>query len=334
MDDGFRTVLGPDDEGRRLDRILRIALGAVPLSAIHRSLRKGSIRVNGLRKAPDYRCREGDILEGSLRFSPAPPSPPAPPSRLPLAEETAPLPARLTPPLLLLETRDLIFLDKPLGMLVHDGRGSLEAIVKSHLAEKIKDSLAFSPGPLHRLDRNTSGVVTFPGSIAGARDFSAALKGGDVKKTYIALFSGLLSGPARWRDQMRRDRVSRRSYVGGQPMDSGDQIGEARTTVVPLLFNESATLAAVSLETGRTHQIRAQAAHHGHPLLGDSKYGGRGGDYPYYLHAWRLEFGRKLFDDLPEAVTAPLPEYFLEMIKTIFAAEANTVYSTLEQLRT
>ena len=285
-----------------------------------------------MKKAPDYRCREGDILEGSLHSSSSLPS------RLSLAVEPTPLPARLAPPLLLLETRDLIFLNKPLGMLVHGGTESLEAIVKNHLAAKIKDSLAFSPGPLHRLDRNTSGVITFPGSIAGARDFSAALRGGDVQKTYIALFTGLLSGPARWQDPMMRDRVSRTSYAGDQPDGGGkgDEIGEARTTVAPLLFSESATLAAVTLETGRTHQIRAQAAHHGHPLLGDSKYGGGrcGGDYPYYLHAWKLEFGKKLFVDLPDAVTAPLPEYFLEMIETIFAAEANTVYSTLRQFRT
>ncbi len=332
MDDSFRTVLGPDDEGRRLDRILRIALRTVPLSAIHRSLRKGSIRVNGLKKAPDYRCREGDVLEGSLT------SFPGLPSRLPIAAGSAPPPVRLTPPLLLLETRDLIFINKPLGMLVHGGAESLEAIVKNHLAAKIEDSLSFSPGPLHRLDRNTSGIVTFPGSMAGARDFSAALRGGDVQKTYIALFSGLLPGLARWQDQMRRDRVSRTSHAGDRPEGGGrgDEIGEARTTVAPLLFNESATLAAVTLETGRTHQIRAQAAHHGHPLLGDSKYGGgrEGGGYPYYLHAWKLEFGKKLFADLPPVVRAPLPEYFQKMIETIFAAEANRVYSTLRQLRT
>lgn len=330
MSDSFKSVLGPDDEGRRLDRILRIAFKAIPLSAIHKSLRKGNIRVNGMKKSPDYRCRSGDLIEGTLYSSQV--------SISRLSPDETPLSAirPLAPPLLLLETKDLLFLNKPLGMLVHDGKESLEAVVKEYLTGKIKESLAFSPGPLHRLDRNTSGIITFPRSIAGARDFSAALKSGDIEKTYLAVLTGRMSRPAQWRDTMARNRTTHKSYVNSLPQgeeDFRDEIGEAVTNVVPLLVNDSATLAAIILETGRTHQIRAQAAHHGHSLVGDTKYGGNKSNCPYYLHAWKLGFRKKFFSDLPDMISAPVPDYFQETVESIFAVEANEVYSVLRQFR-
>jgi 23S rRNA pseudouridine955/2504/2580 synthase len=333
MDDAFRNVIGPDDEGRRLDRILRIACKTVPLSAIHRSLRKGFIRVNGKKMPPDYRCRSGDLIEGRLLSSRAEVSNPM---RDGTSSSPSPSPfSELPPELLLLETEELLFLNKPLGILVHDGESSLEAMVRGYLNGKIKESLAFSPGPLHRLDRNTSGIITFSRSISGARDFSEALKNGRVEKTYIALLSGKMPAAAVWRDTMARNRASHKSYVDNLSFgeDPADGIGEAITEVTPILAVETATLAAIRLQTGRTHQIRAQAASHGHPLMGDMKYGGRKSSQPYFLHAWKLAFREKLFKDLPDNITAPIPDYFQEMIESTFAIEANEVYSLLRQFR-
>ncbi|HWP68737.1 MAG TPA: hypothetical protein VN437_05495, partial [Rectinemataceae bacterium] len=144
------------------------------------------------------------------------------------------------------------------------------------------------------------------------------------------------SHPTRWRDTMARNRATHKSYVNSLPQgeeEPRDKIGEAITNVAPLLVNDSATLAAIILETGRTHQIRAQAAHHGHFLVGDFKYGGSKSEYPYYLHAWKLGFREKLFSDLPDTISAPIPDYFQEMIESIFAVEANEVYSVLRQFR-
>jgi len=329
MDDALKNILGPDDEGRRLDRILRIAYKTVPLSAIHRSLRKGYIRVNGMKKSHDYRCHSGDLIEGTLLPSHTAASDS-------IRDTTSPSPLPILPQtLLLLETEDLLFIDKPIGALVHDGETSLEAMVRGYLTGKIRESLAFSPGPLHRLDRNTSGIITFSRSISGARDFSEALKNGTVEKTYIALLSGNMHEGALWRDLMARNQNSRKSYVNNLPTgeNSADGIGEAITEVTPIIANESATLAAIRLQTGRTHQIRAQAAGHGHPLIGDMKYGGRKSSQPYFLHAWKLVFKKKLFKDLPDNIEAFLPDYFQETIESIFAMEANDVYSVLRQFR-
>ncbi len=342
MKTGARLVLGKDDEGRRLDRVLRKALGGMPLSAIHKALRKGDIRVAGARRDPESRCAAGEVVEISgvllvpdgisLGISPGgPPSPAAP----------------LAPPPtfpIVLEVPDLVFVDKPIGMLVHDGADSLEARVRRYLAPALEPSLSFAPGPLHRLDRNTSGVIAFSKSIGGARAFSEALRERRITKTYLALLEGRLGASAEWDDFLARDGESRRSLVSAAPKlfetspeaapcaDSrAARAKEALTVVTPLAFSGGFTLAAIALGTGRTHQIRAQAAAHGHPLAGDRKYGGHPCGQPYYLHAWRLSTSGISLPGLPPSVEAPIPYYFIEKVRELFPAGEIEVYWGLER---
>ena len=326
-----------NDEGRRLDRLLRIILKDMPLSVLHKALRKGDIRVNGLRRTPDYRCREGDTIEYSRYFMP----PVDPETRLP---ETRTIPdpgARRSSESglsIILETSDLLFLDKPAGLLVHGGGESLDALVRMYLSGKLPASLAFTPGPLHRLDRNTSGLIAFSRSLAGAKVFSAALRRGSIHKTYLAILEGRLDGAEFWRDSLSRDSSLRRSFVDSVRASAekpGEAAGtkEAITEIHPVASNGTITLAAIRLLTGRTHQIRAQAAHHGHPLLGDAKYGGTRCDQPYYLHAWKLAFDERLFPDLPQALSAPFPSHFGKKILSSFSNPEKEVYSSLRQFR-
>ena len=271
--------LGQNDDGRRLDRILRIALHELPLSAIHKALRKGNIRVNGARQPPEYRCRVGDIIEYSIARGLKPVSP--------LSQDQGSAHTQLTldPSLILKETEDLLFINKPAGLLVHDGERSLEAMVKRYLSSALDASLSFSPGPLHRLDRNTSGIVAFSRSIKGARVFSEALRQGNVRKLYLALLEGQLESPMSWNDMISRDPTMRKSFIG-PAIDRLSSLGEAKEAAIemnPIVSNGKLTLAAVKLKTGRTHQIRAQASTHGYPLAGDLKYGGKPAAKPYYL---------------------------------------------------
>lgn len=320
MKTGARLVLGKDDEGRRLDRVLRIALGDLPLSAIHRALRKGDIRVDGTKRDPAARCKTGETVEisgmllGSGENKPEAPLP---------AESPASSPAFS----ILLETADLVIVDKPIGMLAHDGPDSLEARVRRYLAPSLAPSLSFAPGPLHRLDRNTSGVIAFSKSIDGARAFSEALRERRIAKTYLALLEGRLESAAAWDDLLSRDGGSRRTRVSAD--ESGGQASKARealTEATPLAFSNGFTLASISLGTGRTHQIRAQASAHGHPLAGDRKYGGRSCGQPYYLHAWRLSTSEIGLAGLPPFVEAPIPYYFIEKIRELFPAGEIEVY--------
>jgi 23S rRNA pseudouridine955/2504/2580 synthase len=300
-----------DDEGRRLDRILRKALPDMPLSAIHSLLRKGRVLVDGVPEQGACRVRAGAAIQIPLDGSGVP---------LPPEEQGAPKgdPRRLH---ILWEDGDLLVLNKPAGLAAH-GSDSLESLARSYLAPKLPPSLSFRPGPLHRLDKPTSGIIVFSKSLGGARSFSALLRERRVRKTYLALLEGILRGDASWEDALVRKPGKSFIHRGG-PANGGGAPREARTRVCPLAHSAGAgaagfTLARLEIDTGRTHQIRAQAAARGHPLAGDRKYGGapqRGG---FLLHAHSLDLPGGALPGLPRRLEAPLPEYFRNRIEELF----------------
>ncbi|MCX7026950.1 MAG: RluA family pseudouridine synthase [Spirochaetes bacterium] len=310
---------GEDDGERRLDRIARRFLVGIPLSVIHRAIRKGQVRVNGNRVGPEYRIAPGDKLQISHRVD-------GETGRQVEAECTA---TNITDPEILFETHDLVYINKPIGVLVHDGKDSLDARVRKYLAPSLPPSLSFTPGPLHRLDRNTSGVVTFSKTLKGARLFSKALREGSMTKMYLAVLTGELKEHETWTDALLRDEKTRKSSVAVAGRQVGNEPNAAKhavASVAPLAFRGGRTLAALRLGTGRTHQIRAQAAFRGHPLAGDVKYGGVSADLPYYLHAWYLKTSPDAIPGLPDIVVAPLPPYFRKMVGDFFLFEEKEVY--------
>ncbi|MDR2210601.1 MAG: RluA family pseudouridine synthase, partial [Spirochaetaceae bacterium] len=186
---------GADDDGRRLDRIIRRVLPELPLSAIHRLFRQGRILLDGSPAAPGSRVRTGQVIEipagAAPRRGDRPPKTENPP------ENRGPPAPHPPPPEILRETPDLLFLNKPAGILVH-GPESLDTGVQAYLGPKRSPSLSFRPGPLHRLDRPASGVIVFSVSLAGARYFSALLREGRILKRYLALLDGAVTEPACW----------------------------------------------------------------------------------------------------------------------------------------
>ncbi|MFP4204740.1 MAG: RluA family pseudouridine synthase [Spirochaetaceae bacterium] len=278
-----RIPLGPDDAGRRLDRILRRLLPEQPLSRVYALLRKGDVRVNGRRRSGSYRVREGDVIEMPPSVAPEPA----------VTGDAAPSTVGLSPELarrIVYENEHLLALDKPAGAPVHGPHGLL-ATLKPYLERNRGEGVSFRAGPIHRLDRNTSGLILFPKSVLGARRGSRLLREGRLAKGYVAVLAGRLDRPAGWEDELLRDRRRNRTLVAGDSAvaDNTDtraapegselrRLGRAVTRVRPLWEGEKATLALIAIETGRTHQIRAQAGAHGTPLLGDGKYGGRRGN--------------------------------------------------------
>ena len=301
-----------DDEGRRLDRILRKALRDLPLSAIHRLLRKGRILLNGKAAGPDCLIHDGDTITVKLY-------------RTELNGNIESDRMNRRPPLksvILFEGAGLLILNKEEGIAVH-GRESLGEQVLSFLQPKIPPSLSFKPGPLHRLDKPSSGVIVFSTSLEGAKTFSLLMRERKIKKVYLALVEGRTGKSEIWQDELLRDTNERKTLTR-PPLDGTgpDGFKPGLTRVRALAGNSGYTLIRAEIETGRTHQIRAQAAFHGHPLAGDRKYGGmalaKNSGRGFLLHAWRLEFPAEAGLPLPRIIEAPLPEYFQKMIWELF----------------
>jgi 23S rRNA pseudouridine955/2504/2580 synthase len=311
-----------DDNGRRLDRVLRKAAPDLPLSALHRLLRKGRVLLDGKASDAAIRVSAGQVIE--IVSVAALPVMAVGSGAAAVLEPSAPPPL----PPVLFEGGGLLVLNKAPGVLVH-GRGSLEELVRRYLKPALPPSLSFKPGPLHRLDRPSGGIIVFSTSLEGARRFSALIRERKLRKEYLAIVDGIIEPGGTWItwiDGLVRDGGAKKTLAPGP---GGDRSREALTRVRPLAQAGDRTLILAEIETGRTHQIRAQAAARGHPLSGDRKYGGSPLAGGFLLHARALEFpaefpgttGETAFPGLPRRIEAPLPENFSLKIRELFGAE-------------
>lgn len=288
------------DAGQRLDRYLRKLLGTVPLSALHRWLRQGAIRVDGTKAEGGLRLQPGarvSFRAGAMHAF-------AQLEGKPDAEVPAPAPWRGPELRVLHHDADVLAVDKPAGMPVQPGSApsvSDWVLARAGLQPDGK-ALTFHPAPAHRLDSGTSGVVLIGLSPAGLRGLNAAFAEGKVKKTYLALVRGVPS-PERGTIDAPLQRLPDEGGEGPKvTVDPGGQTAVTHYEVIGRHGRDA--VLRVRIDTGRTHQIRAHLAHLGHPLLGDRRYGGQGDRF--LLHAFSVEFvhpvtGRKV------RVVAPPP---------------------------
>ncbi|MCL2229690.1 MAG: RluA family pseudouridine synthase [Treponema sp.] len=301
----MELITGENDKGRRLDRILRKALPDCPLPLIHRLLRQKKVLVDGKPHKANDRIDEGITI--SI------PSLNAADQGFKIKERGLEAVDRFVKPEILWEGMGLVAVNKPAGVAVH-GDNSLDTIVRSYLIDKLTPSLSFAPGPLHRLDKPSSGIVVFSSGLEGARLFTSLMREQKIKKTYLAVIEGKLEKEEIWQDELLRDKEMKKTFVANKIRNTPhkNKTKTAITKVTPLSFNGECTLIKAQIATGRTHQIRAQAASHGYPLLGDVKYGAKKtGNKEYkirnkenvefFLHAWKLEF-------LDVKIEAPLPQ--------------------------
>ena len=317
---------GIDDTGRRLDRLLRKALPDLPLSAIHRLLRQGKVLMNG------YPARKDDLIAAGAKIE------------IQLQEET--LHKDLSVPvqtkkaeeelIILYQGNSFLVLNKPAGLSVHGFPDSLDKRVQSYLSGRLVPSLSFKPGPLHRLDKPSSGIVVFSLNLEAARQFSFLLKTGKIHRSYLAIVEGKLEKKESWEDMLFRDKLARKTIIQNKDRaaSTSNKARQALTHITPLAWasckGTSYSYINLELGTGRTHQIRAQAAFRGHPLAGDRKYGsaerynskgffGRG----FFLHAAELRLPEQLIEipsikEMPLVIKAPLPKEFAQTVKELF----------------
>lgn len=290
-----QLVVDAESDGQRLDNYLLRELKGAPKSLIYRVIRSGEVRRNKGRVQADSRVATGDVLR-------------IPPLRLAATdrpEQAEAVPAREFP--VLYEDDALLAIDKPAGVAVHGGSG-----VSFGVIEQLRRARPQAPllELVHRLDRDTSGILLVAKKRSVLRLLQDQLRQRSMGKTYLALVKG--GWPARLKvldwplhkyllpDGERRVRVTdehdpqgMRSIslvrvLGQLALGDADETGAAQMS----------TLLAVTIKTGRTHQIRVHLSHAGHPIAGDDKYGDFGwnrslqklGRKRMFLHAWQLRF--------------------------------------------
>lgn len=303
---------GSDDDGRRLDRILRIFLKEKSLGEIYKLLRKGFIKLNNKKASPESRVSKGDKISiASFLFDNITP------------EKTVTEKSPEKDLDIVFENEHLLIINKAYDRTVHDPADGLYKEVLAYWNKNYKDacdSLSFKPGPLHRLDRRTSGLLVFSKSLEGARWFSDCIKNHTIRKSYYALLSGRLTEEVCWEDYIQLSEEDEVTAFHTVKVISGKTSAEniackAITKAKPLchgqLNGKAVTMAEVDIETGRKHQIRAQSSFHGYPLYGDSAYGAPSSEgETFYLQAFRLTFPKDNPLNLPQEIKIKLNSYF------------------------
>jgi 23S rRNA pseudouridine955/2504/2580 synthase len=317
---------GKNDVGRRLDRVLKKMLPDVPAGLIYSALRKGKIRVDGNKSIQSYRIRAGNTIE--VHESIFHNSESAGPDRSGNHAALTALEA-----ITVLKTDNLLFVNKPRGMLTH-GDNSLAGLIMDALPGD-RESLSFIPAPLHRLDRNTSGLIAVGRTITGASEFSRLMRERLLKKYYLGLCLDGPDKPLKIEGRLTRRGKTSRAETFPEHSDSGPG-RKAVTLIEPLLRSGRFVFCLFGIETGVTHQIRVQAASAGFPLAGDVKYGGRikGRNY-YILHSSSLvnkehgsgaDFSR-VSADLPDETMKELADIFgPDSIKNALFAQNNKFF--------
>ncbi len=292
------VTVGAEEAGQRLDNFLLARLRRVPRTRVYRMLRKGEVRVNKRRAVPSYRIRQGDVV------------------RIPPVRQSAPRQDTRRPPdglgkleeRILYEDERLLVLDKPSGMAVHGGSGTSFGVIETLRA--IRPDAPYLE-LVHRLDKETSGCLLIAKRRSYLRALHELLRDGRMDKRYLTLVRG------QWQLGSRRleDRLRTHHREAGERHVTADEHGKvAVSRFRPVQILPSASLMEVQLFTGRTHQIRVQAAAAGHPLAGDRKYGdpdfnGRLAELGLkrmFLHAHSLEYEDPRTGD-SRSFSSPLP---------------------------
>ncbi len=277
--------IAENDAGQRLDRFLRKAFKATPLSLIHKSLRKGKVRVNGKRGKAEQMLEIGDTLNArdiALRRI------------VSVNEQVKEFSIDLTP-MILYEDERFIVVNKPVGLPVHSGAfhhgDTLIDLIKQHVGRNA-DSFTFEPALAHRIDKGVSGAVLAAKSADALRKATELFRLSQVKKEYFALV-----GTAPFAD----------SGVIETPLeDKSGKFLESKTAWKVIERRGEGALLRVRLYTGRMHQIRRHLSGENMAIIGDTEYGGKQA-FRIMLHSALIEFTDS-FTNKKISVEAPMPE--------------------------
>lgn len=329
---GVQTITVGEDEGdQRLDRWLRRMFPHVSQGRIEKMCRKGELRVDGGRIKASTRLEVGQ----SVRVPPLPDADHKPAPDQPRISDAD---AKMIQASVIYRDDHIMALNKPPGLPVQGGSGQTRHV--DGLGEALRFGYDENPRLVHRLDKDTSGVLLLARTREAAKSLTAAFRHRNTRKIYWAMVAGV---PTPYLGEIKAGLVKAGGHgakgegekmVVVHPSEIADTPGAKRAhTLYATLYRVAGRAAWVAMEplTGRTHQLRAHMAGMGHPIIGDGKYGGSGqenlGDgwgaqlggiisKKLHLHARRLAFEHPVTRK-PVSITAPLPEHMKDSWDTL-----------------
>lgn len=272
-------TVNENDANQRLDKFLTKYMN-IPNSMLYKGLRKNCVRVNDRHvKSGDYKLKSGDILKLYFKdefFNDE--------------KKFVPIKSNLK---IVYEDENILLIDKEVGTVVHeDDRGTQDTLIRriqSYLFEKgeynPENEHSFSPALCNRLDRNTGGIIIAAKNAAALRILNEKIKNREIRKLYLCI----VEGHPNKQDELSSYLTRNEKIVSvSDTISANAKLIKTRYRVIAADKNNS--LVEAELLTGRTHQIRAQFAHIGHPLVGDVKYGAKKADHYYSLYSYKLIF--------------------------------------------
>ena len=295
----IKTIIAQNSEQKRIDAYIPMIDDKYSRTAIQRLIDEEKIKVNGKNVKPSYKVQDGDEIE--IQEEPA---------------KDIELKAQDIPVGIIYEDNDIIVINKPKGMVVHPANGNPDGTLVNAVMSICKDSLSgiggeIRPGIVHRLDKDTSGIIIVAKNDKAHINLSEQIKNHEVKKTYIALVRG----------NVRENNATINIPIGRSKTDrkkmAVDQKGKSAVTHFKVLKRyKKYTLLEVNIETGRTHQIRVHLSHIGYPIIGDAVYSNGKNEWQIIgqcLHAKSLEFTHPITNKEMK-LEADFPKYFKDLI--------------------
>lgn len=259
-----QMTIGPNEEGQRLDRFLLKYFNNSTRTNIFKLIRKKVFKVNGVKIKEDYFLQLGDVLEIYLSDE----------TFETLIKEVKLVPAEEVNLDIIFENDELLVVHKPKGLLTHPDQNEFKNTLSSKVQIYLKHlaTRTFKPAPIHRLDKNTSGVVVFAKTYEALKKYNALMRERQIKKYYLCVVEGILKEAGEVEGYLTKDELKNKVVLTAQDRDDSKF---CHTLYKPLKSFKGFTLVEVELLTGRSHQIRASMAYMDHPIVGDIKYGAR-----------------------------------------------------------
>lgn len=299
-------IVEQSEEKNRLDSYIASKNLELSRSMIKKLLEDGKITVNGEITKASYKVQLNDKIEIDIEK----------PKEVKLEAQEIPLDV-------IYEDNDILVVNKQKGLVVHPGNGNLDGTLANAVMAHCKDSLSgiggeLRPGIVHRLDKDTSGLLIIAKNDKAHIKMSEQIKDRKVKKTYIALVRGIISENEATINmpigRSTKDRKKMAVTKNGKEAITHFKVLNRFTT-----NKASYTLLEVKIDTGRTHQIRVHMAEIGHPVIGDTVYSNGKNEFGVVgqcLHAKKLEFTHPITEKEMN-LEAPLPQYFEKIIEEL-----------------